>query len=206
MKIGACVDEVFAAEDDTAAAVAAIESLRARNMSTFPNQNIPPQITTTVPASTPTFERPVLPQLQDIEADLSEAVEKLCSRRRIRGTALTLEEMLNPIEELQIGKEEFSFPGGDADIITEVQNTLNPPEAIEVDDSDDDETEDDKISVSAAIDVCKMMERLCIEHVGADGFDPLVLQGQVRRFRGHLHREITSRQKQTTLDAFFPVP
>ncbi|KAI0685589.1 hypothetical protein BC835DRAFT_1309932 [Cytidiella melzeri] len=109
-------------------------------MSTFPNQNIPPQITTTVPAL-----RPLLSGLFFLNFRISRQIYL----KQLRSSVA--EEMLNPIEELQIGKEEFSFPGGNADIITEVQNTLNPPKAIEVDDSDDNEMEDDKISVSAAI-------------------------------------------------------
>ena len=49
-------------------------------------------------------------------------VAELQKRKRIRGTALSLEEMLNPIEENCVGETGYEFPVGDEEIIARVSN------------------------------------------------------------------------------------
>ena len=49
-----------------------------------------------------------------------EQVDELQRRGHIQGTALTLDEMLNPIEEDCVGETGFEFPGGDQDILNRV--------------------------------------------------------------------------------------
>ena len=57
------------------------------------------------PHSIPTL--PTMPQLTEAENGLQEAVDDLKQRKQIIGTPLTLEEMLNPIEEREVGNSEY---------------------------------------------------------------------------------------------------
>ena len=199
-------DTILQAEEDDTDALAAIEKLCA---ATLQSQDSSESAT----AACATTNQPAeasgslsLPQLESVEAALLCAVDDLKTRKRIRGTALTLEEMLNPVEEQVVGKDEFSFPGGDADIVTEVREAFNPPEVMEIDDSeseDDTAVEQPVATTADAIEMCKLMEKLCIAYPDVNGVDSLGLQSQIRRLRGHIHHENALTQKQTTLDTFF---
>ena len=47
-------------------------------------------------------------------------VMKLGDHKQICGTCPTLEDLLNLVEEREIGKSEFHFPGGNGEIIAKV--------------------------------------------------------------------------------------
>jgi len=104
-------DAVFAAEDNVEKVVSAIEDLEKQARTVTPTAP-------TVPS--PTAPRHELNQLSLLENDLMECVTKLGDRKRICGTRLTLEDLLNPVEEREIGESEFRFPSGDAEIIAQV--------------------------------------------------------------------------------------
>jgi len=67
---------------------------------------------------------PTIPQLTEAENGLKEAVDDLKQRKRIIGTPLTLEEMLNPIEEREVGNSEYRFEGGEDEIVDQVNHEM----------------------------------------------------------------------------------
>ena len=101
------------AEEDTAAAINSIKALSAEALNPASSN---PQSTSVI-SHTPW---PPLPQLDAPEKAITEQVDELQRRGHIRGTALTLDEMLNPIEEDCVGETGFEFPGGNQDILDRV--------------------------------------------------------------------------------------
>jgi hypothetical protein len=156
-------------------------------------------------------------QLERAEKDLLDAVQKLRERKRVHGEPLSLDEMLDPVDERQIGKSEFDFPGGDDKIVSVATAAAAAgSHFLSVDvkmDDDIDDDEDDKpdeagpaaLSPCDIVEMCKRLEKACIEHADARGIDALQLQQSLCRFRGHAQRLICSMQKQSTLDSFFQV-
>ncbi|KAG1895336.1 uncharacterized protein F5891DRAFT_984280 [Suillus fuscotomentosus] len=84
-------------------------------------------------------------------------IEDLQHRKRICGTAPTLEDLLNPIKEDVIGHTGLEFPGGDDEIIAEAtwQMMDNTEEDLE------DEVDDlwEPIPPKEALDLCEHMEK-----------------------------------------------
>ena len=64
-----------------------------------------------------------------------------------RAAPLTLEEMLNPIEEREVGNSEYRFEGGKNEIVDQVNHEMalkrGEIEEIESDDEEEDEQEED---------------------------------------------------------------
>jgi hypothetical protein len=199
-------DAVFSTENDTAAAIAIIDKLTldalgppSSHSTSHPNVSRPSATMGEV-----TVTRPFLPQLEELEINLMRSVSTLQERKRVRGTAPTLEDLLNPMEETTIGNSPYSFPGGDDEIIAEaVQLTNGEPDPTEDSDDPDNEGEEDSVSVREGLVLCEQLDKLCLRHPDADGVSILVLQQQLRKFRVHLHHLEANSQKQTTLDAFW---
>ena len=105
-------DAVFAAEDNVGKAVSAIEDLEKQAHTVTPTAPTIPS-----PNTAPRIE---LNQLTLLENGLMECMTKLGDCKQICGTCPTLEDLLNPVEEREIGESKFRFPGGDAEIITNV--------------------------------------------------------------------------------------
>ena len=191
-------DAVFAAEDDVGKAISAIETLEKQARTE----------TTTAPTiPSPTPPRLALNQLTMLENDLMECVTKLGDRKRIRGTCPTLEDLLNPVEEREIGESDFLFPGGDGEIIAKVIRELQPggdveAEEIEGEESDG-EQEDAAPSLGEGMELCERLEKLCVIHSEARGVSTLLLQQQLRKLRAHLHVVQVNSARQTSLDSFF---
>ena len=101
------------AEEDTVAAITSIRKLSANAINSAPSS----QSSTSSISHTPW---PALPQLEKLKNSITKQVEELQRRGQIWGTALSLEEMLNPIEEDVVGEMGFEFPGGDKNIIARV--------------------------------------------------------------------------------------
>ena len=129
------LNTVLEAENDELKATEAIEKL------TKANNPIP-----TTNSTNPATPSPLLPppQLQDVEQSLVAAVDELKVRKRIIGTPLTVEEMLNPSEEREIGDLMYRFEGGDDEIVATVRRELEIEAGgiIEVDESDDEAEEE----------------------------------------------------------------
>ena len=129
------------AETDTVAAIAAIKPL-------FENATNPtPSTHHSTPQTLHTLQPP-LPQLERLENELTKCVSQLQSRGWIQGQALSLEEMLNPVEEDIVGETGVEFPGGDKDIIERVIH------------GDDEEPLPEVTTPSKVLDICAQMEAL----------------------------------------------
>jgi hypothetical protein len=50
-----------------------------------------------------------IPQLENLETELVNAVTELKARKRIVGTPPSLEDLLNPIEEKEVGDSPYAF-------------------------------------------------------------------------------------------------
>ena len=78
---------------------------------------------------------------------LQQAVDDLKWCKRIIGTPLTLEEMLNPIEAREVDDLEYRFEGGEDKIVDQVNHEMalkrGEIEEIESDDEEEDEQEED---------------------------------------------------------------
>ncbi|KAH8105697.1 hypothetical protein DFH11DRAFT_1731517 [Phellopilus nigrolimitatus] len=195
-------DAVFQAESDVPAAVSAIHELAHKAQ-----QSAPPAIPDPVPLIP---DKATIPQLESFEKSLMEAVDDLKKLNHIRGTAPTLEELVNPIEEMEIGESPYHFPGGDIEIIAEARRLVAEQNgdvtATEVlDDDPEDDNADEVVSAREGIELCEKLEKLCIAHSEADGVAALELQRQLRHMRGHLRRLDLESHKQVTLDSFFTV-
>ncbi|KAG9312614.1 hypothetical protein JVU11DRAFT_7019 [Chiua virens] len=91
------------------------------------------------------------PQLSEAELDLSGAVNELRKRKRITGTPLTLEEMLNPIQEAEVNHEKAVKCG----------------EVVEVESDDEDldnDGDDETLGLQEMIEMTAKLEKACITH------------------------------------------
>jgi DDE superfamily endonuclease len=180
---------VMDAEGDAALALAAVTKLRLASSSMASEWQLkPPSADTT--------------QCQLLEEDLLKSVAELRRRNRIHGEVLTLEEMLDPVEELEIGKSEYAFEG-DADIVTQVlhEQAVERGEIVEVaSDSEDDEGSGPGLSNDVMMDLCRQLEVCCLD---TDAGCSLELSRNLRRFRAHLRQSELKNAKQVTLDSLW---
>ncbi|KAG1891749.1 uncharacterized protein F5891DRAFT_916658, partial [Suillus fuscotomentosus] len=107
-------DAIFAAKDDEMAAATAIDHLASKSL--YPAAAAP-HLQEGLPKPPTRPLQPSLPQLSQLETELMNTIEDLQHRKQICGTAPTLEDLLNPIEEDVIGHTGLEFPGGDDEII-----------------------------------------------------------------------------------------
>ncbi|KAH8102797.1 hypothetical protein DFH11DRAFT_1552179 [Phellopilus nigrolimitatus] len=174
---------VFNAESDVPAAVKAVQDLACKAQEPTPLSANP----STLPFASPSVTGPpVAPQLEFLEKSLMNVIDDLQKRNRIRGTALTLEELVNPIEEQEVGDSPYRFPGGDTEIVAEAKRLVAEKngEAVAVtnltlDDDDDDDEEDpaeDCVSSKEGIELCEKLEKLCLVHTEAEGVGGLKVE------------------------------
>ncbi|KAH9013972.1 hypothetical protein EDB85DRAFT_894205 [Lactarius pseudohatsudake] len=195
-------DIVFEAEDDIPAAAAAIEKMATQAIAHYP---------ATMATSSPNpsiAPHASFSQLQDLEADLMCAIDSLQQRKHIHGTAPTLEDLLNLIEETEIGHSDYWFPGGDDEIVAEALHMITGMDIqdVEVDDEvqeAEEEGEDEGLSVKEGQRLCERLEKLCLHHSGADGVSTLALQQQLHKLQAHLCQLESASQTQATLDQFW---
>ena len=135
----------------------------------------------------------------EVEEELPDLVAQLKARKRITGQPFTLEELLDPTEEREIGECLNIVDGGDMEIVSMVQAEARG-DIEEIDsDSDDDNPEVVPATLKEMIAACRMLEEngllVCT--------NALDVVEAVRRFRGHLQKMSREGEKQTTLDMFF---
>ena len=99
------------AEDDAVQALTAVEKLAAAAT----HQT---GLTIKIPASRP------LAQLSGVEQQLEDSIRTLKDLNCIIGTPMTLDKILIPREEAEIGQPMYQFEGGDATIVAEVQHQM----------------------------------------------------------------------------------
>ena len=91
------LDSALGAEGDVSAALAAVNA--------WCNKWVPDSPVATIPD-----------EHNNVEEELLELVAQLKAQRQIIGEPLTLDEMLDPVEEQEIGESLGSFQGGDLDL------------------------------------------------------------------------------------------
>ena len=141
-----------------------------------------------------------LDEHHNIENELLILVAQLKNRRRINGKPCTLNELLDPEEEREIGENTYAFEGGDADIVGFVQEEMVGD--IEEIDSDDEDPNVAPPSLKEMLDMCQIIQEnsmvVCTE-------GSLEVVKVLRKYRGHLQRMRHEGERQATLDTFFPL-
>ena len=118
-------------------------------------------------------------------------------RWNVNESALTLDGLLDPEEEREIGKSLYSFEGGDAEIVGMVQQEIGLRRGdIEEIDSDD-EPEVVPPPLKEVIKMCRILEEYSMVVCTKGAFKFLKA---LREYRGHLQEMSREREKQTTLD------
>jgi len=139
-----------------------------------------------------------------VEEALLKLVAQLKDWRHIHGRPYTLDELLDPKEEREIGESLHAFGGGDVGVMRVVQQGIDLArgeiEEIEEIDSDDEGPEAAPPPLKEMIIMCRVIEENCMV-VCTEG--ALEVVQSLRRYRGHLLRMSTEGAEQTTLDAFF---
>lgn len=81
-----------------------------------------------------------------------EAVESLQSRKR-RFEPSTLEELVNPVQEKEVGETEQAFDGDDDEIVAQVQYNaaVARGEVMEIDEDEDEEKDDEPVDRAYAM-------------------------------------------------------
>jgi hypothetical protein len=170
----AVFDEVFKCDDDVCAATAAVETLKKSHLTSGPPRPSPTQPTT----------RPSLPELDQVENELMQTVNDLYGRKRLRGTRPTLEDLLNPAAEREVGFSPFQYPSGDAEIVEEVkrnmENNMEGPPGQGSDDDDDSEPEPEpQMPPQQALALCAQLNTLCLQHADANRLNLSLMQRQL---------------------------
>ncbi|KIJ52173.1 hypothetical protein M422DRAFT_243772 [Sphaerobolus stellatus SS14] len=158
---------VMDAENDQSEALKSLDKL---TMKIF-NLPILQLQTSTQPPAMQT-DGPLLPErpaeLNKVEEELQKCVNELAKHKRIIGKPLTLEEMLNPIEERQDADSYNQFIGTDETIIAQVkyEMAVQRGEIIEVDkeDSEDEEVTEVGPSHEQIAEMCRLLEGLCLQY------------------------------------------
>ena len=98
-----------------------------------------PCLTIKLPRKSPP-ESAATPKIIEAERELMESVGELVKRRWIIGSPPTLEDLVDPAEEHEIGDSPYRFEGGDAEIVAVVQHEMAVArgDVIELEDSEDD--------------------------------------------------------------------
>ncbi|KAH0835461.1 hypothetical protein J3R83DRAFT_9097 [Lanmaoa asiatica] len=142
-------------------------------------------------------------ELAGAEEELLESVKDLKDCNRIFGTPLTLDELLAPREEIEIGEERYQFDD-EAAIVTEVQHQMavERGDIVEIE-SDDEDTQPRAAPIPRCeiLEMCEKLERICMSE--SDANTALELPRLLRKFRGELRQQEQSSAKQTTLDGFW---
>jgi len=188
------LDAVFATEDNVEKAVSAIEDLEKQAH--------------TMTLTAPTIPSPTAPhlELKQLTSDLMDCVTKLGDHKQICGTHPMPEDLLNSVEEREIGEFEFCFPGGNTKIITKVIRESQPGGDVEAESMGEDsggEQEDTAPSLEEGMELCECLEKLCVIHSKAHGMSTLLLQQELCKLRAHLCVVQAKSVQQTSLDSYF---
>ena len=198
----AAIDAIFAAEHDTNIAIQEVERLAtaAANASRL-----------TICIQCPSGEQIAL-QVLEIEKGLVAMVEELHKLKGIKENIPSVDELVEPKEECEVGVETdklVSMPSGDAEIVVHVKHVIavEKGEIMEVDDSEDDnDSESDLcagLTFSDVMQMCEKLEAACWKFGYSD--NGLALPHELRHFCGFLRHMEMKNVKQTTLDSFWAI-
>lgn len=143
---------------------------------------------------------PKPPQLEALEDSLKGSISILKDRNRIFGTPLSVNELLDPLEERENLDLEAEVFDDDAAIIAEVRRreAVRNGDAIEVDSDDEDDLDEAKPATTfELIALVEKLEAGYLSRIGADS-SPDFLH-HLRAFRAELRHDQMKSAKQTTL-------
>ena len=123
-------------------------------------------------------------------------------------TPPTLEDLVDPIEECEIGDLPYRFEGGDTEIVAEVWHEMAVAwgEIIELNDSDDNSDDDNNnkyLPCQEVINLCALLEKACINY--GDLNSSLKLPHHLHRYRAQLQCDNLLNCTQLSLDSYFTV-
>ncbi|KAG2365394.1 hypothetical protein BDR07DRAFT_1607528 [Suillus spraguei] len=105
---------------------------------------------------------PKAPRLDTLEHELMKSIEELTTQRQIIGAPLTVDEILDPQEEKNVG--EVTAYEDDNAIVAEIQHwqAIRSGELVEVESDDEDEDDLPKVCAIELILLCEKLEAACI--------------------------------------------
>lgn len=165
-----------------------------------------PRLTIRLPGRSRAPELEVAPQITEAEQGLMDSVEELVKRRRIIGPPPTLEDLVNPVEEREVGDSPYRFEGGDADIVAEVRReiAIQKGDIIELDaDDDSDDDVGDVVSRGEVLKLCEMLEKSCLRYGNDSTEFSIDLPRQLRRYRAKLRQDDLRNSTQSLLENYF---
>ena len=119
----------------------------------------------------------------------------ISNKRRIFGQPCTLDEILDPEEECEIGKNIYAFNGGDAEIVGTVQKEMR----LVRDDSEESDSDDDPEVVPLPLkEIIKMYRTIKENSMVVCTEGALELVKALRQYQAHLQRREKSRQRWMT--------
>ncbi|KAG2353262.1 hypothetical protein BDR07DRAFT_1496605 [Suillus spraguei] len=129
----------------------------------------------------------ILTQVTTLEIELMNSVGGLKSRNQIFGKPPTIKELLDPVEEREVGDHDYKFLGGDNEIVEE--------------DGNEDENATLEYTFTQVFMLCQQLEDACLQFGELKlSFD---LSKWLRAFRACVHREEICGAKQITIDSYF---
>ncbi|TFK31239.1 hypothetical protein BDQ12DRAFT_672021 [Crucibulum laeve] len=189
------LNAVMEAENDTAKALEAIEEL-ALVVNSTPSQE---KLTIRIPARP---QAPV-PQVTTLEGKLMACVSELRSWNQLHGEALSVNQLLDPEGEKEIGDSPYRFEGGDDKILAEAMHQLavERGEFIEID-SDSEDEEGSNVLSAELRSLCQQLKGMCIRYSDGDPQAAMDLCKELCQFRGRLQASEFQKAKQVTLDSY----
>ncbi|KAI6101805.1 hypothetical protein F5141DRAFT_1217951 [Pisolithus sp. B1] len=126
------------------------------------------------------------PQLTVLEEALTESIQILKSQKRVLRPLPTLDGILDPKEEWEIGEFQYQFEGGDAEIVAVVQHehAVKQGKVVEIQSDDKDGEIVATLSTTDLIQMCKMLEVACMAASNVDS--TLDLARSLHKFHGML--------------------
>ena len=115
----------------------------------------------------PTQPYTITPHVAILEHDLMASIAELHLQHWIFGDMPSLEDLLDPAEEKEIGDSPYQFEGADAEIVAEVyhQMAVYKHNIVDVDSEDEHKAEEEiEVSVTGIIEHCHKLEGLCLKY------------------------------------------
>ena len=191
------LDSALGAEGDVSAALAAVNAWHNKWVPDSPSDA--PDSPSEAPDSPMAT---ILDEHDNVEEELMELVAQLKAQRCIIGEPLTLDEMLDPIEEREIRECLGSFEGWDLDleIIGMVQAKARGDVIEDISSDSDEDTPEVIPPLKEMGEACRKLEEGCLL-VGTE--DALDFIEAAHQLQGHLQKLSQDSAKQTTIDMYF---
>jgi hypothetical protein len=145
------------------------------------------------------------PQLVAAETSLLTCVQSLKDRNRIFGDLPTIDELIDPISENEILTDSpYAFPGGDLEIVAEVEHEERVRNGEITDESDDGGEEPEcTLSRTEAVILSGQLEHAALTYLGDNIDISWALIESLRKFRAQLKRDDLLNSQQTSITSYF---